>query len=67
MKKWKIIWSPLALTRINEETKHIARDKPGAAEKWADGIFEFETIDHATNQEIGRRPRWVSDSTRPET
>lgn len=27
--KWKIIWSPLALTRVNEETEYIARDKPG--------------------------------------
>lgn len=51
--KWKIIWSPLALTRINEETEYIARDKPGAAEKWADGIFE--TVDRLTDfPESGR-------------
>ena len=37
--KWKVIWSPLALTRVREQTEYIARYKPAAAENWADGIF----------------------------
>lgn len=35
----KVIWSPLALTRVRQETAYIARDRPDAARKWADGIF----------------------------
>lgn len=35
----KIIWSPLALARVRQETAHIARDRPAAARAWAEGIF----------------------------
>jgi toxin ParE1/3/4 len=35
----KIIWSPLALARVRQETAYIARDRPGAARSWADGLF----------------------------
>ena len=36
----KIIWSPLAIARVRQETRYIARDRPGAAAKWAEGIFK---------------------------
>lgn len=36
----RIIWSPLAVARVIEEVRYIAKDRPGAAERWADGIFE---------------------------
>jgi plasmid stabilization system protein ParE len=35
----KIIWSPLAITRINEIVDYIAEDSPEAARKWVDEIF----------------------------
>jgi toxin ParE1/3/4 len=35
----KIIWSPLALAKVREETAYIARDRPSAARTWAEGIF----------------------------
>jgi toxin ParE1/3/4 len=39
----KIIWSPLAITKVRKETQYIARDRPGAAANWAEGIFESVT------------------------
>lgn len=36
----KIIWSPLALERIEEIALYIAEDKPGAAIDWVEGVFE---------------------------
>ncbi len=35
----KIIWSPLAVDRVSEIAEYIALDKPPAAEKWVDAIF----------------------------
>lgn len=35
----KIIWSPLATDRAVEEALFIARDKPGAADRWLKGLF----------------------------
>jgi addiction module RelE/StbE family toxin len=35
----KIIWSPLAITRINEIADYIAEDSPDTARKWVDEIF----------------------------
>ena len=36
----KIVWSPLAIERAVEEAAFIARDKPGAAERWLESLFE---------------------------
>lgn len=36
----KIIWSPLAVERAYEEARYIAADKPDAALRWLDGLFE---------------------------
>jgi toxin ParE1/3/4 len=36
----KVVWSPLAVERAYEEARFIANDKPGAALKWLDGLFE---------------------------
>ena len=30
----KIIWSPLALERVQGIARYIAKDKPSAADKW---------------------------------
>lgn len=36
----RIVWSPLALSRVRQEVVYISRDRPGAARAWAEGIFE---------------------------
>jgi toxin ParE1/3/4 len=36
----KIVWSPLAIERAYEEARYIAQDKPEAALRWLDGLFE---------------------------
>ena len=35
----KIVWSPLALERVEDTARYIAEDKPDAAVKWVDGLF----------------------------
>ena len=36
----RIIWSPLALERIREQSHYIARDNPGAARRWIGEVFD---------------------------
>lgn len=36
----RIVWSPLAIRRLREAARYIARDKPRAAERWAAGAFD---------------------------
>ncbi len=36
----RVVWAPLALERALEQATYIARDKPGAAEKWLDQLFD---------------------------
>ncbi|MCH9647370.1 MAG: type II toxin-antitoxin system RelE/ParE family toxin [Deltaproteobacteria bacterium] len=36
----KLAWSPLALDRAQEIAAHIALDKPGAARRWIEELFE---------------------------
>jgi plasmid stabilization system protein ParE len=36
----RIVWSPLALERIEDIAQYIAEDKPNAAAEWVDGIFD---------------------------
>lgn len=36
----KVIWAPLAIERAYEAARYIAHDKPQAALKWLDGLFE---------------------------
>jgi toxin ParE1/3/4 len=35
----KIVWSPLAIERVIEEGRYIARDNPVAAEAWVRTLF----------------------------
>ncbi|MCM2315646.1 MAG: type II toxin-antitoxin system RelE/ParE family toxin [Thermoanaerobaculia bacterium] len=39
----KVVWSSLAIERAIEEARFIAEDKPGAADRWLDGLFK--TVD----------------------
>ncbi len=36
----KIVWSPLALKRVQEIAAYIAMDKPSAAEDWIRGLLK---------------------------
>lgn len=36
----RVIWSPLAIAKVQKEAQYIARDRPIAAERWAEGVFE---------------------------
>ena len=36
----RIIWSPLAISRVLEAAEYIAWDKPGAAAAWAVDVFD---------------------------
>lgn len=35
----RIVWAPRALARIEEAAEYIARDRPGAAAPWVEGLF----------------------------
>ena len=36
----KVEWSPLALDRVSDIARYIAKDNPGAAERWVNELFE---------------------------
>jgi toxin ParE1/3/4 len=36
----KIVWPPLALEKLEASAKFIALDKPSAADKWVNDIFD---------------------------
>lgn len=36
----KVVWSPLAIERAYEAAAYIADDKPEAALRWLEGLFE---------------------------
>jgi plasmid stabilization system protein ParE len=39
----RIVWSPLAIARVAEAAEFISADKPEAAARWADSVFEAVT------------------------
>ena len=36
----KVEWSPLALDRVSEIARYIAKDNPDAAEQWVNELFD---------------------------
>jgi len=36
----KVEWSPLALERVSEIARYIAKDNPTAAERWVNELFD---------------------------
>ncbi|MDZ7751442.1 MAG: type II toxin-antitoxin system RelE/ParE family toxin [Gammaproteobacteria bacterium] len=49
----RVEWSPLALDRVSDIARYIAKDNPNAAERWVDELFEsVERL--ADFPEIGR-------------
>jgi len=37
----KVVWSPVALRNVDDFAAYIARDKPEAAERWLDDLFDL--------------------------
>jgi len=37
----KIIWSPLAIDRVDEIAQYIAQDSPNSAQKWVESTFQI--------------------------
>ena len=35
----RVVWSPLALDRVNEISDYIARENVSAAKRWVDSLF----------------------------
>lgn len=49
----KVVWSPLALEKLVTMAKFIAFDKPLAADKWVNDIFDRTDL-LGTQPELGR-------------
>jgi toxin ParE1/3/4 len=49
----RIVWSPLAITRVSKAADYIAADNPAAAQRWVDEVFEAVSR-FSKNPEIGR-------------
>ncbi len=59
----KVIWSPLALERIREQSQYIARDDPTAARGWIGEVFaSVEQL-----KEFPRSGRVVPELRNPDT
>ena len=49
----KVVWSPLALDKLETTAKFIALDKPSAADKWVNDIFDRTGL-LGSQPELGR-------------
>lgn len=49
----KVVWSPLALDKLEATSKFIALDKPSAAEKWVNDVFDRTEL-LGSQPEMGR-------------
>jgi len=49
----KVVWSPLALEKLEAAAKFIALDKPSAADKWVNDVFDRTDL-LGSQPEIGR-------------
>ncbi len=49
----KVIWSPLAIEKLEATAKYIALDKPSAADKWVNDVFDRADM-LASQPELGR-------------
>ena len=60
----KVVWSPLALEKLQATSKFIALDKLSAAEEWVNDIFDRTEL-LASQPEIGREvPELLGSSYR---
>jgi plasmid stabilization system protein ParE len=58
----KIAWTPTAFAQAEEIARQIAWDKPPAAEKWLDGLFD--SVERLSN--FPESGKWVSEIPRRE-
>jgi len=50
----KVVWSPLALEKLEATAKFIALDKPSAADKWVNDVFDRTDL-LGSQPELGRK------------
>lgn len=48
-----VVWSPLALEKLEATAKFIALDKPSAADKWVNDVFDRTNL-LGSQPELGR-------------
>jgi toxin ParE1/3/4 len=48
-----VVWSPLALEKLEASAKFIALDKPSAADKWVNDVFDRTDL-LGSQPELGR-------------
>jgi toxin ParE1/3/4 len=56
----KVIWSPLAIERATEQADYIARDKPEAARRWLESLFD-STLNLGELPNSGRKTPELDD------
>jgi toxin ParE1/3/4 len=49
-----VVWSPLALEKLEATAKFIALDKPSAADKWVNDVFDRTDL-LGSQPELGRK------------
>jgi toxin ParE1/3/4 len=60
----KVVWSPLALEKLEATAKFIALDKPSAADKWVNDVFDLTDL-LSSQPELGREvPELLGSSYR---
>ena len=60
----KVVWSPLALEKLEAAAKFIALDKPSAADKWVNDVFDRTDL-LGSQPELGREvPELLGSSYR---
>lgn len=60
----KVVWSPLALEKLEATASFIALDKPFAADKWVNDVFDRTDL-LGTQPELGREvPELLGSSYR---
>ena len=60
----KVVWSPLALEKLEATAKFIALDKPPAADKWVNDVFDRTDL-LGSQPELGRKvPELVGSNYR---
>ncbi|TWX53898.1 MULTISPECIES: type II toxin-antitoxin system RelE/ParE family toxin [Colwellia] len=60
----KVVWSPLALDKLEATAKFIALDKPSAADKWVNDVFDHADL-LGSQPEMGRPvPELIGSSYR---
>lgn len=60
----KVVWSPLALDKLETTAKFIALDKPSAVDKWVNDVFDRTDL-LGTQPELGREvPELLGSSYR---